>query len=61
MTLFLVSDQIVNLDNVVSLDIDNRAIVRVWYIGSSSPITLQPPVNVGAVINELRRLGLIRQ
>jgi hypothetical protein len=59
MTLFLVGDQIINLDNVVSLDIDNGAVVRIWYIGSSTPVTLSPPVNANAVLAALRQRGLI--
>jgi hypothetical protein len=60
MTLILVSDQIVNLDNIVTFDIDNGFIVRIWYIGSSTPVTLQPPINANAIIVELRRKGLIQ-
>ncbi len=59
MTLFLVGDQIVNLDNVVSLDIDNGFVVRIWYIGSTAPVILAPPVNANAVLNALRQRGLI--
>jgi len=59
MTIILVGDQIVNLDNVVSFDIDNGFIVRIWYIGSSTPVPLQTPVQAMAVINALKAKGLM--
>lgn len=59
MTIILVGDQIVNLDNVVSFDIDNGFVVRIWYIGSSTPVPLQPPVQALTLINTLRGKGLI--
>ena len=59
MTIILVGDQIVNLDNVVSFDIDNGVIVRIWYIGSSTPVTLQPPLPAQILVNTLHQKGLI--
>ena len=59
MTLILVGDQIVNLDNIVSFDIDNGMIMRIWYIGSSTPVTLMPPVSANAVLSALQQKGLL--
>jgi hypothetical protein len=49
-----VGDQIVNTSNVVSLDIDGSDIVRIWYVGSSTPLMLRPPVPAPAVLQVLR-------
>jgi hypothetical protein len=48
-----IGDQIVNPDNVVSFDIDGSDIVRVWYIGSATPIVLKPPVPASALLEVL--------
>lgn len=59
MKFILVSDQIVNLDNIVTFDIDNGLIVRIWYIGSTVPVTLERPIRADMVFNEMRQKGLI--
>ena len=59
MTMILVGDQIVNLDNLVSFDIDGGVVVRLWYVGSSSPVSLQPPVPAQRVVETLRAKGLL--
>jgi hypothetical protein len=59
MTIILVGDQILNLDNIVTFDIDNGVVMRIWYIGSSTPVTPQPPIPFNAVVNALRQKGLI--
>ena len=58
MTIIRIGDQIVNLDNIVSFDIDNGLVMRLWYVGSSTPVTLQPPLAFQIVENALRAKGL---
>jgi hypothetical protein len=45
-----IGDQIVNPENIVSFDIDGSDIVRIWYVGSPTPITLKPPVPSPALL-----------
>jgi hypothetical protein len=45
-----------NPDNVVSFDIDGSDIVRVWYVGSTTPIILKPPIPASALL-EFSRTG----
>lgn len=59
MTLIIIGDQLVNLDNVVSLDADAGNIVRIWYIGSATPVTVQVPAPAAPVVNYLRSKGLL--
>jgi hypothetical protein len=48
-----IGDQLVNVDNVVSFDIEGSDIVRIWYIGSKKPLLLKPAVPVSAVLELL--------
>ena len=48
-----IGDQVVNADNVVSFDIDGSDIVRLWYVGSATPLLLKPPVPAGALLELL--------
>jgi hypothetical protein len=48
-----IGDQLVNVDNVVSFDIEGSDIVRVWYIGSEKPLPLKPAVPAAAVLELL--------
>ena len=49
-----IGDQVVNTGNVVSLDIDGSDIVRIWYVGSPTPLVLKPPVPAEPVLDGLR-------
>ena len=49
-----VGDQIINTSNVVSFDIDVSDIVRIWYVGCSTPLTLNPPIPAQAILELLR-------
>ena len=49
-----IGDQVVNADNVVSFDIDGSDIVRIWYIGSETPLQLKPAVPAAALLELLR-------
>jgi hypothetical protein len=51
---FRIGDQIMNPDNVVSFDIDGSDIVRVWYVGSTTPIILKPPIPASALLEVLQ-------
>jgi hypothetical protein len=44
---------VVNADNVVSFDIDGADIVRIWYVGSTTPLALKPPVPAAALLEVL--------
>ena len=48
-----IGDQVVNVDNVVSFDIDGSDIVRIWYIGCETPLQLKPAVPAGALLEIL--------
>ena len=48
-----IGDQVVNADNVVSFDIDGSDIVRIWYIGSETPLLLKPAVPAAALLELL--------
>ena len=52
-TFVRIGDQVVNADNVVSFDIDGADIVRIWYVGSTTPLALKPPVPVAALLEVL--------
>jgi len=43
-----IGDQVVNADNV-SFDIDGSDTVRIWYIGSSTPLLLKPRIPAAAL------------
>ncbi len=45
---------VVNADNVVSFDIDGSDIVRIWYIGSETPLLLKPAVPATALLELLQ-------
>lgn len=45
-----IGDQIVNADNIVSFDITGSDIVRIWYVGSATPLTVKPPVPAQALL-----------
>lgn len=49
-----IGDQMVNADNVVSFDIDGSDIVRIWYVGSETPLELKPAVPAAALLELLR-------
>lgn len=49
-----IGDQMVNADNVVSFDIDGSDIVRIWYVGSETPLELKPVVPAAALLELLR-------
>ncbi|PYT26906.1 MAG: hypothetical protein DMG58_21510 [Acidobacteria bacterium] len=49
-----IGDQVVNADNVVSFDIDGSDIVRIWYIGSSTPLILKPRIPAAALLEVLQ-------
>ena len=42
-----------NADNFVSFDIDGSDIVRIWYIGSETPLLLKPAVPAAALLELL--------
>ncbi len=48
-----IGDQVVNADNVVSFDIDGSDIVRIWYVGSATPLVIKPPVPAQALLEVL--------
>ena len=48
-----IGDQVVNADNIVSFDIDGSDIVRIWYIGSNTPLLLKPAVPAAALLELL--------
>jgi hypothetical protein len=52
-TFVQLGDQVVNADNVVSFDIDGADIVRIWYVGSPTPLALKPPVPAAALLEVL--------
>src|ERR1044071_4661979 len=54
MTLMVVGDQFVNLDHVVSFDLDGQFIARVWFVGSQTPINIDPPAPVNMVFNTMK-------
>jgi hypothetical protein len=45
-----IGDQVVNADNVVSFDINGSDIVRIWYVGSTAPLVLKPPIPTEALL-----------
>jgi len=49
-----IGDQVVNADNVVSFDIDGSDIVRIWYVGSATPLVIKPPVPSRALFELLQ-------
>jgi hypothetical protein len=49
-----IGDQVVNADNVVSFDIDGSDIVRIWYVGSATPLVLKPPIPSEALLEVLQ-------
>jgi hypothetical protein len=49
-----IGDQVVNADNVVSFDIDGSDIVRIWYVGSMTPLVLKPPIPTAALMDVLQ-------
>jgi hypothetical protein len=54
-----IGDQIVNPDNVVSFDIDGSDIVRLWYVGSTTPIILKPAIPASALLEVLQNRELL--
>lgn len=48
-----IGDQVLNADNVVSFDIDGSDVVRIWYVGSETPLELRPPVPAAALLEVL--------
>ena len=48
-----IGDQLVNVDNVVSFDIEGSDIVRIWYIGSENPLLLKPAVPASVLLELL--------
>lgn len=53
------ADQILNIDNVVAIDMDGPNVVRVWFVGSATPLQLQNPVPAGQLLQFLRNRGLL--
>jgi hypothetical protein len=49
-----IGDQVVNADNVVSFDIDGQDIVRIWYVGSATPLMIKPPIPAVALLEVLQ-------
>jgi hypothetical protein len=49
-----IGDQIVNADNVVSFDIDGTDIVRIWYVGSATPLLIKPPIPSSTLLEVLQ-------
>ena len=49
-----IGDQVVNADNVVSFDLDGSEIVRIWYVGSSTPLVLKHPIPSAALFEVLQ-------
>ena len=49
-----IGGQMVNADNVVSFEIDGSDIVRVWYVGSATPLLIKPPVPAAALLDLLQ-------
>jgi hypothetical protein len=48
-----IGDQVVNLNSIVSFDIDGQDIVRIWYVGSPAPLALRPAVPAAALLEIL--------
>lgn len=48
-----IGDQVVNADNVVSFDMDGQHIVRIWYVGSATPLVLKPRIPSQALLDVL--------
>jgi hypothetical protein len=48
-----IGDQLVNLDNVVSFDIEGSDVVSIWYTGSNQPLLLRPAVPVAGILEVL--------
>jgi hypothetical protein len=53
------ADQILNIDNVVAIDMDGTNILRVWFVGSSTPLQLQNSVPSARVLQFLKDRGLL--
>jgi hypothetical protein len=49
-----IGGQMVNADNVASFEIDGPDIVRIWYVGSATPLLLKPPVPAAALLDLLQ-------
>jgi hypothetical protein len=49
-----IGDQVVNADNVVSFDIDGTDIVRIWYVGSATPLLIKPPIPASTLLEVLQ-------
>ncbi len=49
-----IGDHVVNADNIVSFDIDGSDIVRIWYVGSSTPLVIKHPVPFAALLEVLQ-------
>ncbi|HYZ85362.1 MAG TPA: hypothetical protein VE621_13210 [Bryobacteraceae bacterium] len=49
-----IGDQVINTRNIVSIDIDGSDIVRIWYVGSTTPIMVKPTVPAAAVLQVLQ-------
>ena len=45
-----IGDQVVNADNVVSFEISGSDIVRIWYVGSATPLAIEPAIPAEALL-----------
>jgi hypothetical protein len=41
---------VVNADNVVSFEISGSDIVRIWYVGSATPLAIKPAIPAEALL-----------
>jgi hypothetical protein len=41
----------VNINNIVSLEIEGPNIVEIWYVGSPTPVALKPPVPAAPILD----------
>jgi hypothetical protein len=49
-----IGDQVVNADNVVSFEVDGPDIIRIWYVGSPTPLAIKPPIPSAALLEILQ-------
>lgn len=50
----------VNLGNVVPFDMEQNAIRRIWYVGSTMPLELLPPgINGSGLVQFLQQKGFL--
>jgi hypothetical protein len=59
-TFVTLENLIVNLANVVAFDLEQNAIRRIWYVGSTTPLELPPPgINFSGLQQLLQQKGFL--